>query len=227
MEGLRAAGFACYPPDVNKYNNNNNNIPPIHELSLKFLKVSLEYPHAARGKVSIYIQALPSEPLTINNSLQGSSQPVDKPAITLEKTNIPPPPKNMPGFWTIGCLYGASAVTLGAFGAHGLKKRIADPQRIANWSTAAQYQLVHSGILLVGTVAAPQNKLAASLLVAGMTMFSGSIYLLTLDPQRFKFLGPVTPLGGLCLIGGWAALAFGRRIPFPSLCSGILSELRL
>ncbi|KAI9051935.1 hypothetical protein LZ554_004190 [Drepanopeziza brunnea f. sp. 'monogermtubi'] len=121
----------------------------------------------------------------------------------------------MPGFWTIGCLYGASAVTLGAFGAHGLKKRIADPQRIANWSTAAQYQLIHSGILLVGTVAAPQNKLAASLLVAGMTMFSGSIYLLTLDPQRFKFLGPVTPLGGLCLIGGWAALAFGRRIPFP------------
>lgn len=44
-------------------------------------------------------------------------------------------------FWTIGCLYGASSVMLGAFGAHGLKKRIADPQRIANWSTAAQYQV--------------------------------------------------------------------------------------
>jgi uncharacterized membrane protein YgdD (TMEM256/DUF423 family) len=50
------------------------------------------------------------------------------------------------------------------------------------------------------------NKLAANLLVAGMTMFSGSLYLLVLDPGRFRFLGPVTPLGGLCLIGGWAAL---------------------
>lgn len=44
-------------------------------------------------------------------------------------------------FWTVGCIYGASAVIFGAFGAHGLKKHIADPQRIANWSTAAHYQV--------------------------------------------------------------------------------------
>jgi uncharacterized membrane protein YgdD (TMEM256/DUF423 family) len=50
----------------------------------------------------------------------------------------------MPPFWTIGCLYGASSVMLGAFGAHGLKKRIADPARIANWGTAANYQVNHS-----------------------------------------------------------------------------------
>lgn len=138
-------------------------------------------------------------------------------------------------FWTIGSIYGASAVAMGAFGAHGLKKKIADPARIANWNTAAHYQvlilspfhklseyanqyllqLVHSGVVLLTAAVAPKNTLAASLLVAGMTMFSGSIYLLTLDPQRFKALGPVTPLGGLCLIGGWAALAFGKRIPFP------------
>jgi uncharacterized membrane protein YgdD (TMEM256/DUF423 family) len=140
-------------------------------------------------------------------------------------------------FWTIGCIYGASAVTFGAFGAHGLKKKIADPARIANWNTAAHYQvlsflyafhfrynltvdnrisqLVHSGILLLTTAVSPKNTLAAGLLVAGMTMFSGSIYLLVLDPQRFKSVGPITPLGGLCLIGGWAALAFGKRIPFP------------
>ncbi|KAE9366486.1 DUF423-domain-containing protein [Stipitochalara longipes BDJ] len=118
-------------------------------------------------------------------------------------------------FWTLGCIYGASSVTLGAFGAHGLKKKIADPARIANWNTAAHYQLVHSGVLLLSSAVAPKNTLAASLFVAGMTMFSGSIYLLVLDPQRFKALGPVTPLGGLCLIGGWAALAFGKRIPFP------------
>ena len=59
--------------------------------------------------------------------------------------------------------------------------------------------------------AAPQNTLAANLFTAGMTMFSGSIYLLVLDPARFKFLGPVTPLGGLALIGGWLALGFGPR----------------
>ena len=150
-------------------------------------------------------------------------------------------------FWTLGCIYGASSVTLGAFGAHGLKKKIADPARIANWNTAAHYQvlspisppplhhtcdspslffrchnmlitalqLVHSGVLLLSSAVAPKNTLAASLFVAGMTMFSGSIYLLVLDPQRFKVLGPVTPLGGLCLIGGWVALAFGKRIPFP------------
>lgn len=76
-------------------------------------------------------------------------------------------------------------------------------------------QLVHSGVLLLSSAVAPKNTLAASLFVAGMTMFSGSIYLLVLDPQRFKVLGPVTPLGGLCLIGGWVALAFGKRIPFP------------
>ncbi|KAF9741050.1 hypothetical protein PMIN01_00589 [Paraphaeosphaeria minitans] len=121
----------------------------------------------------------------------------------------------MPPFWTIGTLYGATSVAIGAFGAHGLKKRIADPQRITNWSTAAQYQLVHSAVLTFASVVAPQNTLAMGLFTAGMTMFSGSIYLLVLDPQRWKFLGPVTPLGGLCLIGGWVALAVGKRPIMP------------
>ncbi|KAI3324781.1 DUF423-domain-containing protein [Xylariaceae sp. AK1471] len=114
--------------------------------------------------------------------------------------------KNM--YWTLGCIYGATAVGLGAFGSHGLKKVVTDPAKIASFSTAAQYQLIHSIALLVATRAAPENKLAAGLFTAGMTMFSGSIYALVVDPARFRFLGPVTPLGGLCLIGGWAALAF-------------------
>ncbi|KAI0435054.1 hypothetical protein F5Y09DRAFT_337147 [Xylaria sp. FL1042] len=114
--------------------------------------------------------------------------------------------KNM--YWTLGCIYGATAVGLGAFGAHGLKKVVTDPAKIASFTTAAHYQLIHSVALLVAARAAPENKLAAGLLTAGMTMFSGSIYALVLDPARFRFLGPVTPLGGLCLIGGWAALAF-------------------
>ena len=113
-------------------------------------------------------------------------------------------------FWRLGCIYGASAVALGAFGAHGLKKRISDPVRIGNWGTAAHYQLIHSVAMLIVSSAAPDNKVAGNLFTAGMTMFSGSIYLLVLDPGRFKFVGPVTPLGGLCLIGGWVALGFGR-----------------
>ncbi|KAI0474779.1 hypothetical protein F4859DRAFT_514627 [Xylaria cf. heliscus] len=111
-------------------------------------------------------------------------------------------------YWTLGCIYGATAVGFGAFGAHGLKKVVTDPAKIASFATGAHYQLIHSVALLVATRAAPENKLAAGLFTAGMTMFSGSIYALVLDPARFKFLGPVTPLGGLCLIAGWAALAF-------------------
>ncbi|TGZ85047.1 DUF423-domain-containing protein [Ascodesmis nigricans] len=114
-------------------------------------------------------------------------------------------------FWTLGCLYGASSVALGAFGAHGLKKIISDPAKIRTWETAAHYQLIHSGALLLAVTAAPNNRPAQILFTVGMTLFSGSIYALVLDPQRFKFLGPVTPLGGLCLIGGWLVLAFGTR----------------
>lgn len=156
------------------------------------------------------------------------------PTTTTTTTN---PSRRRNTFWTVGALYGASAVCLGAFGAHGLKKTISDPARIANWGTAAQYQasphltkyllstqphplfplqltptqLIHSVALLVAAQAAPESKsskVAGGLFTAGMTMFSGSIYALVLDPARFRFLGPVTPIGGLCLIGGWVALAF-------------------
>ena len=86
---------------------------------------------------------------------------------------------------------------------------ISSKMRYTTYSTVSNHfqQLIHSGILLLATSIAPKNKLAAGFFVAGMTMFSGSIYLLVLDPQRFKALGPVTPLGGLCLM----ALAFGSR----------------
>jgi uncharacterized membrane protein YgdD (TMEM256/DUF423 family) len=66
---------------------------------------------------------------------------------------------------------------------------------------------MHSLALLLTSTQAPNNKVAANLFTAGMTLFSGSIYLLVLNPTAFRFLGPVTPLGGLCLVGGWAALA--------------------
>ncbi|KAK7722240.1 hypothetical protein SLS64_000773 [Diaporthe eres] len=111
-------------------------------------------------------------------------------------------------YWRVGALYGAAGVALGAFGAHGLKQRISDPAKIASWSTAAQYQILHSIALLV----ARDNPIAAGFF---------TIYALVLNPTQFKFLGPVTPLGGLCLIGGWLALAFGKG---PSVAAG---ELRL
>ncbi len=109
-------------------------------------------------------------------------------------------------FFRVGALYGATAVALGAFGAHGLKGRISDPQKLANWSTAAHYQLVHSAAML----AARGHPFASTCFVAGMTMFSGSIYALVLDPERFKWAGPVTPVGGLFLILGWLSLVFSR-----------------
>lgn len=142
--------------------------------------------------------------------------PSDAHAESLEETTPLLRPSTMPSsiFFTLSTIYGASSVMLGAFGAHGLKSRISDPARIANWSTAAQYQLVHSVALLATSAAFPYKiqRVPAVLFLAGMTMFSGSIYLLVLDPQRFKALGPVTPLGGLCLIGGWVALGvMGRR----------------
>ncbi|KAJ3365743.1 hypothetical protein GGF32_008141 [Allomyces javanicus] len=120
-------------------------------------------------------------------------------------------------YWTTGCMLAASAVALGAFGAHGLRKIITDPSKIKSWETAAHYQLVHSVALLMSltvrsasdsarsALTAPVSLLPAHLFAAGITMFSGSIYALVLSP-RFRFLGPVTPIGGMCLIGGWVAL---------------------
>jgi len=67
-------------------------------------------------------------------------------------------------------------------------------------------QLVHAVVVLI----ARDHPVAAGCLTAGMTLFSGSIYALTLNPEKFRFMGPVTPLGGLFLIAGWAALAFGK-----------------
>lgn len=76
--------------------------------------------------------------------------------------------------------------------------------------------MLHSIAMLATAGFAPRNKLAAGLFAAGITMFSGSIYLLVLNPEKFKMMGPVTPIGGMCLIGGWVALAFTKRIgPFP------------
>jgi uncharacterized membrane protein YgdD (TMEM256/DUF423 family) len=104
-------------------------------------------------------------------------------------------------------LFGAVAVIAGAFGAHGLESRVS-PDQLRAWNTAAHYQLVHSAVLLgLGLFQAATGRsilLPALLFAAGMLLFSGSIYGLVLTPQRW--LGPITPVGGLCLILGWGSL---------------------
>ena len=107
----------------------------------------------------------------------------------------------------VAALSGALAVVAGAFGAHGLKARLS-PEQLASWSTAAQYHLLHSIVLLALALFAVYSdrpiKLSASLFSAGTLLFSGSIYLLLLTQMRW--LGPVTPVGGLLLILGWLSL---------------------
>ncbi|KAI9477385.1 hypothetical protein BX667DRAFT_291734 [Coemansia mojavensis] len=103
-------------------------------------------------------------------------------------------------------IMGATGVALGAFGAHGLKKIIDDPDKIESWNSAARYQLIHAGALLAFSATGRTARYVPALWTAGVTMFSGSIYCLVLNKERFRMLGPVTPLGGVFMIAGWLAL---------------------
>ncbi|KAL4399871.1 hypothetical protein ACI68E_002780 [Malassezia pachydermatis] len=112
-------------------------------------------------------------------------------------------------------LSGASAVALGAFGAHALKDKL-NAHQTTSWSTATKYQLIHTAVLLFITSVRPlrgANKFAAYAFATGIVLFSGSIYGLCLLPAGHglrKLLGPATPLGGLSFIAGWLALAYAR-----------------
>lgn len=110
----------------------------------------------------------------------------------------------------LGAINGALAVMLGAFGAHGLKSRV-DESLLQTWSTASEYHFYHALALLLTGVLARQLGgsgivTAGWILFAGMTIFSGSLYLLVLTGQRW--LGAVTPIGGTALILGWLWLAW-------------------
>src|SRR5262245_21429742 len=98
------------------------------------------------------------------------------------------------------------AVALGAFGAHGLRSTLEGRGMIDVWNKAVFYQFIHAiallGLALYGTI----NRGACLLLLIGILLFSGSLYLLALIPQARGWLGPVTPLGGLCFLAGWAWL---------------------
>jgi uncharacterized membrane protein YgdD (TMEM256/DUF423 family) len=108
----------------------------------------------------------------------------------------------------VAAVLGAAGVACGAFGAHALKARFT-PDQLASWQTAVHYHLLHAVVLLaLGLYAGPSGRsveLPAWLFSLGSVLFSGSIYLLLLTGQRW--LGPVTPIGGICMIAGWISLA--------------------
>lgn len=112
-------------------------------------------------------------------------------------------------WWTIGGVMGALGVGLGAFGAHGLKGVVTDPHLLEVWETAARYHLIHA-VALLALAAHPKPPSAAGwLFVAGTVLFSGSLYTMTLTNQRW--LGAITPIGGVCFIAGWLVLAWSGR----------------
>ena len=104
----------------------------------------------------------------------------------------------------------AAGVALGAFGAHALKSRL-PPDLLAVWHTGVQYHLWHAlGMIAVGLSAAivpdgPWLRGAGALLLAGIVLFSGSLYALALGAPRG--FGALTPIGGISLVLGWLALA--------------------
>jgi uncharacterized membrane protein YgdD (TMEM256/DUF423 family) len=112
-------------------------------------------------------------------------------------------------FVLIGALAGVVGVTLGAFGAHGLRARIS-PEMLAVFETGVRYQMYHALALLVLGALAPSLSgrlvgIAGWSFTAGIFLFSGSLYLLALTDVRI--LGAVTPLGGVAFLIGWACLA--------------------
>ncbi|PIE41799.1 MAG: hypothetical protein CSA49_01690 [Gammaproteobacteria bacterium] len=109
-----------------------------------------------------------------------------------------------------GALLMASAVALGAFGAHGLKDKLA-LDMLQVYQTGVEYHFFHAlGILLIGVIAGFYPNVsgvqwAGWLLIAGVLLFSGSLYVLALS--GIKGLGAITPIGGMAFIIGWVTLA--------------------
>src|SRR4029077_11892514 len=94
------------------------------------------------------------------------------------------------------------AVALGAFGAHGLKEALQASGMLDAWDKAVLYHLVHAVALVALALSGSGNRAVYFLLAAGILLFSGSLYTMALTNVRW--LGAITPLGGLCFLAGWA-----------------------
>lgn len=113
-------------------------------------------------------------------------------------------------FFGLGAVLALLGVAAGAFGAHGLRGTLS-AQDLATFETAVRYQLIHALALLAtawATTRWPGASVQAAgwLFVAGSVVFSGSLYVLVLAGQRW--MGAVTPLGGVCFLLGWGLLAW-------------------
>lgn len=115
-----------------------------------------------------------------------------------------------PVFLLLSALCGFISVALGAFAAHGLRARL-EPELLSVFQIGVQYQMYHAlalfGVALWLRSAGSSVLLSAAgwLFVLGVVLFSGSLYALAFGAPRW--LGPITPIGGLCFLLGWAALA--------------------
>lgn len=114
-------------------------------------------------------------------------------------------------FLIAGALNALLSVAFGAFGAHMLEGRVAD-KYLDTWQTAVQYQMFHAiglmavAILMSSSLLGPLSSLnwAGYLMLAGIVIFSGSLYVLSLT--GISILGAITPIGGLAFIAGWIML---------------------
>lgn len=112
----------------------------------------------------------------------------------------------------VGALWMALTVALGAFGAHGLEERLTASGHVATWETGVRYQawsasgLVALGLLTARPDLAGAGRVTGWLLLVGSLLFSGSLYGLSLAPSA-RWLGPVTPLGGVLMILAWVGFA--------------------
>lgn len=113
-------------------------------------------------------------------------------------------------FLTLASVSALFAVAFGAFGAHALKSRL-DASAMATFETASQYHFYHSlALLAVGLIALSQPhtlmlRTSGWLFFVGIVIFSGSLYVLSISGLRW--LGAITPIGGLAFMGGWLCLA--------------------
>ena len=119
---------------------------------------------------------------------------------------------------TIAAVSGMTAVMLGAFGAHALKKVIS-PEMLEVFKTGVQYQFYHTfALLAVGILMffgeSKALKWSANMFLTGILLFSGSLYALTLT--NIKMLGVITPFGGVAFIAGWVLLVVHLRKQTPS-----------
>jgi uncharacterized membrane protein YgdD (TMEM256/DUF423 family) len=113
-------------------------------------------------------------------------------------------------FFIIGSISGALAVMLGAFGSHGLRRRLTT-EAMSTFEIGVRYQLYHALAMIATSIANLQVSnpglahAAGWLFLIGSILFSGSLYVLALTQKRW--LGAITPFGGLAFIAGWVCLA--------------------